>query len=350
MNTRKKILSLALALALVLSLVIINNSDANAAGKEGWVNSSGGWWYSFGDGTYAQNEYIDGYWLNGAGWYEAQWTGGWKKNNVGWWFQSGSWYPVNQWLKIDKKWYHFNASGYMDAGKWVGNYYVGSDGAWIENYSGSKSSGGSGKVVVIDPGHSGNVASGTEPLGPGSSEYKAKDAGGTKGVSTGIYEYQFTLTLSEKLKTELESRGYTVYMTRYDNSTAISCKERAEVANSNNADAYIRIHADGSDSSSARGAMCICITPSNPYISSMYSQSRSLSDCVLSEYINATGFNNRGVWETDTMSGNNWSTVPTTLIETGFMTNPTEDGLLNDTSFQVKMVDGIANGIDKFLK
>ena len=353
MNFKKKLISFTMALLLIISLSVMNSADANAAGKEGWVFSGGGWWYSFSDGTYAKSEYIDGYWLNSDGWYDASWNGSWYLNATGWWFQSGSWYPVNEWLKIDKKWYHFDSRGYMDANKWVGSYYVGSNGAWIEGYTGSSKSGsgnGSGKVVVIDPGHSSNVASGSEPLGPGSSEYKAKDAGGTKGVSTGVYEYQLTLTVSEKLKAELESRGYTVYMTRYDNNTAISCKERAEVANSNNADAYIRIHADGSDSSSAAGAMCICITPSNPYISSMYSQSRSLSDCVLSEYISATGLNNRGVWETDTMSGNNWSTVPTTLIEMGFMTNPSEDQLLNDTSFQVKIVDGIANGIDKFLQ
>ena len=48
------------------------------------------------------------------------------------------------------------------------------------------------------------------------------------------------------------------------------------------------------------------------------------------------------------MSGNNWSKVPTTLIEMGFMTNSTEDTLMNSEDFQKKMVDGMANGIDKF--
>ncbi|MCR5227268.1 MAG: N-acetylmuramoyl-L-alanine amidase [Eubacterium sp.] len=245
----------------------------------------------------------------------------------------------------------------MDTKKWIGTYYVGEDGAWIEGYKnadgtvGNGSTGnGSGKTVVIDPGHSSVVASGTEPLGPGSSETKAKDSGGTKGTTTGIYEYQLTMTISNKLKTELESRGYTVILTRSDNNTPMSCKDRAEVANNNNADTYIRIHADGSDNSSAAGAMTICITSSNPYISSMHSSSKKLSQCVLDSYCSSTGYKNRGVWETDTMSGNNWSKVPTTLIEMGFMTNSKEDTEMNDATFQTKMVEGIANGIDKYFE
>ena len=348
--------SLAILMMMLLAVLFFSSLQADAA-EEGWVKESGGWWYRFQDGSYAKGEYIDGYWLNDNGWYDKDWYGSWKSDSKGWWFQSGGWYPQNQWLKIDKKWYHFSSNGYMDTNKWIKQSYVGEDGAWIKDYKnedgsvGDKKTGtGKGKVIVIDPGHSSKVASGTEPLGPGSSETKAKDSGGTKGTTTGIYEYQLTMTISEKLKTELESRGYTVYMTRYDNVTPMSCKERAEVANSNNADAYIRIHADGSDSSTARGAMTICISSSNPYISNMYSSCKKLSSDVLDEYCAATGYNNRGVWETDTMSGNNWSKVPTTLIELGFMTNPTEDVQMNDASFQTTMVTGLANGIDKFFE
>ena len=75
---------------------------------------------------------------------------------------------------------------------------------------------------------------------------------------------------------------------------------------------------------------------------------KSLSKEVLNAYCNETGYNNRGVWETNTMSGNNWSLVPTTLIEMGFMTNPTEDSQMNYSNFQTKMVNGIANGIDNY--
>ena len=205
-----------------------------------------------------------------------------------------------------------------------------------------------GKIVVLDPGHSSVVTGGTEPIGPGSSEMKAADAAGTRGVASGLTEYELNMQIALKLQVVLEERGYTVILTRPDNYTGISCSERAQVANNNGADVFLRIHADGSDSSSAAGAMGICITASNPYVPGMYSESRRLTDCVLNEYVAATGLSSRSVWETDTMTGNNWAQVPTTLIEMGFMTNPNEDALMADPAFQDKMVDGMANGIDRF--
>ena len=205
-----------------------------------------------------------------------------------------------------------------------------------------------GKLIVLDPGHSNIVTGNTEPLGPGSGEMKAADSTGTHGTTSGLSEIELNFQVATQLKAELEARGYTVLMTRYDNDTAISCSERAQVANNAEADAFIRIHADGSESSSSSGAMAICITPSNPYTASTYSESRKLSDAVLNAYVASTGFSSRGVWETDTMTGNNWSEVPCTLIEMGFMTNPNEDSLMADPSFQQKIVTGIANGIDNY--
>ncbi|MCR5212958.1 MAG: N-acetylmuramoyl-L-alanine amidase [Eubacterium sp.] len=207
-----------------------------------------------------------------------------------------------------------------------------------------------GKVIVLDPGHSFVVSGNTEPLGPGSSEMKAADSSGTHGDSSGLTECELNLAIALKLRDELMSRGYTVILTREDNDKQISCSERAIIANDANADVFLRIHADGSENSSAAGAMGICITPSNPYISEMYNESRRLSDDILNEYVAATGLSSRGIWETDTMTGNNWAIVPTTLLEMGFMTNPNEDLLMADPDFQVKMIQGIANGIDKFIE
>lgn len=56
-----------------------------------------------------------------------------------------------------------------------------------------------------------------------------------------------------------------------------------------------------------------------------------------------------GIWETDTMTGNNWSQAPTTLIEMGYMSNPTEDRKMRQDSYKKKMVYGIANGINNYL-
>lgn len=203
-------------------------------------------------------------------------------------------------------------------------------------------------VVVIDPGHQLRGDSTKEPNGPGSSVMKARVTGGATGVATGVAEYAMNLEVSLKLKTELENRGYTVYLTRSTHDVNMSNMERAQYATTVGADIAVRIHGNGSSSSSVRGAETYVPSASNPYVSHLATASKSLGKCIIDAYCSATGFKNRGVFTSDAMTGINWSSVPVTIVELGYMSNVEEDRMMQDETMQNNMVQGIANGIDAY--
>ena len=203
-------------------------------------------------------------------------------------------------------------------------------------------------LIAIDAGHQGHANSEKEPDGPGSSVMKAKVAAGTSGAASGLAEYQLTLQVSLKLQKELESRGYKVLMIRTSHDVNISNAERAKIANDAGADAFLRIHANGSDDPSIHGCVTACQTSSNPYNANLYSACRTLSEDVLDCFCAATGAKKKYVWEVDNMSGINWCTVPVTIVELGFMTNPDEDLRMATEDYQYAMAKGIADGVDAF--
>ena len=204
-------------------------------------------------------------------------------------------------------------------------------------------------LVVIDAGHQAKGDRGKEPIGPGAEILKTKVSSGTQGVETGVPEYELNLQVAMKLKSLLESRGYAVKMVRNSNDVNISNAQRAEFANEQKADVFVRIHANGDENSSTHGILTICQTANNPYNSSLYPQCKLLSQHVLDETVKTTGAKKMFVWETDTMTGINWCKVPVTTIEMGYMSNPEEDKLLSTEEYQQKLAEGIANGIEKYL-
>ena len=206
-----------------------------------------------------------------------------------------------------------------------------------------------GHIICIDAGHQQHGISEQEPNGPGSTVMKAKLTTGTQGAATGLTEYQLNLDVSLKLRDELAARGYSVVMIRETNDCPLSNAERAQVANSSGAEVFVRVHANSSDDASVRGAMFYAPSPANPYMSQeLIAASNALANTMLNSFCVTTGLQNRGLIQADDMTGINWCTVPVTIAEMGFMSNPDEDRLMADPSFQTTMAQGLANGIDAY--
>ncbi|PEC47778.1 N-acetylmuramoyl-L-alanine amidase [Bacillus sp. AFS096315] len=203
-------------------------------------------------------------------------------------------------------------------------------------------------VICIDPGHQSKANTALEPLGPGSSEMKIKVAGGTTGIVTKKPEYVLSLEASLKLGEILKKRGYNVIFTRTTNNVNLSNKERAEIANKNNADLFIRIHADGSNDHSTKGFSVLTPSKENPSIPSLYKDSLLISQNIVEEVKKEQSTIVKGISYRDDLSGFNWSKVPVTLIELGFMTNPEEDQKLSDPQYLTNLMMKIADGIDQY--
>ena len=324
------------------------HEDCSMASAE-WIREGGNLYYvrDWGGMLHDQWRKENGVWYYFRGWGAAL-NNGWSKIGNDWyWFNSDCKMASSQWLQQGENWYYLRDwGGRLHSGEFVVDgetYYFNADGVLTDKKELSQ-------VIVIDPGHQGQGDSRKEPVGPGSSVMKARVTSGTTGCVSGLDEYELNLQVSLLLRTELESRGYTVYMTRETHDVNISNKERAEYASSVGGDILVRIHANGDDNSSVNGALCMAPSDSNAFVSALAPESQRLSQCIIDSYCQATGLRNRGVMITDDMSGINWSTMPVTIVEMGFMSNAGDDSKMADSDFQKKMVDGIADGIDQYFQ
>lgn len=198
-----------------------------------------------------------------------------------------------------------------------------------------------GIKIVLDPGHGKYNENFKEPVSPGSNEMKPAFSTGTQGAY--LSEAEFNLIIAQKLKPILEAQGASVYMTRTDENS-VSNVERAEFANELNADLAVRIHADGSTDTSMLG-ISMLVPATGTIGSELETISCEFGKVILDSLITATGASNRGIIERDDLTGFNWSSVPVILIECGFMSNPDEDALLSNESYQDMIAEGIAQGI-----
>src|SRR3954463_11973991 len=105
-------------------------------------------------------------------------------------------------------------------------------------------------LVCLDPGH-GSHASGTEPVGPGSTVRKPRDLAGADG------EAAVVLRIGLKTRSILLKRGLRVAMTRTGAEFTLGAGgniDRARFCNRRDAALMLRIHADGSTNGAVHGA------------------------------------------------------------------------------------------------
>lgn len=182
------------------------------------------------------------------------------------------------------------------------------------------------KVIYLDPGH-GGVDSGAT--------YKD------------ILEKDINLKFCYLLKSKLENKGATVYMTRYDDYDLAlpnayfrkrsDLENRAKVINESNSDIYLSIHLNSTTSSKWSGLQI--------FYDDVNSTNKKLAN-ILNESIGS----NRKITEISTKYMYKRINVPGVLIELGFLSNYQDrNNLLDDKyldSLGNKIVDGVCVQFD----
>jgi len=205
----------------------------------------------------------------------------------------------------------------------------------------------SAALICLDPGHGTPPAIGrqTEPIGPGSSVRKIKDGGGANG------EAVVALAIAKKTRTLLLRRGYRVAMTRtgsvfrYGNGGNVA---RAQFCNRRHAALMLRIHADGSTDTSEKGLSTLYPAFHRGWTDDIYASSLRAARLVQRSTVAATGARDLGLVRRSDLTGFNWANVPAILVETGFMSNPSERRLLQSSAYQWKVARGFRAGVAAF--
>ena len=172
------------------------------------------------------------------------------------------------------------------------------------------------KVVVLDPGHGGS------------------DSG---AVYNSLREADVNLDIAFRLKTLLENAGYTVFMTRIDDSTKNN-NDRYTFANSVGGSALVSIHLNASTDHSVNGTQGFW---------GKKNKDEAFTRTVHQALASQLGVNDRGV--TNFPSGVLLkSNMPSTLQETVFISNDVENAKLQDGTGnrQQEIAQALFNGLE----
>ncbi|NHM30037.1 N-acetylmuramoyl-L-alanine amidase [Bacillus sp. C11] len=178
-----------------------------------------------------------------------------------------------------------------------------------------------GKKIIIDAGHGGKDTGAIGPTG-----YREKDA---------------TLAISLALQKELQKAGAIVTLTR-STDIFLELSERTAISNKSDYDAFVCIHAD-SFTTESKGTT----TYYNSTLNFNGPKSITLASNVQKNLIGTVKTYDRGIKEQDYYV-NRMNELPSILVETAFISNPTEEALLKSPSFRQNTAVGIRKGLESY--
>jgi N-acetylmuramoyl-L-alanine amidase len=175
-------------------------------------------------------------------------------------------------------------------------------------------------LIVIDPGHGG--------IDPGA-----------VGIN-GLQEIQVIFPISLRVTELLQQHGANVVLTRQDNRT-LDLEPRVQLAERVNADMFVSIHANA-------------ISMTRPDVNGVetyyyYSSGREVAEFIQDSLLQATGMRDRGVKSARFYVLVNTS-MPSTLVEVGFVTGAEDAPLLSDPLFRELLAHAIARGILEYVQ
>ncbi len=177
--------------------------------------------------------------------------------------------------------------------------------------------------IVIDPGH-GGADSGA--VGPGGT--KEKDV----NLAVAKLLFKYLDPVADVKLTRSDDR-------RLGNNENSDLAERVRIAEAWRANYFISLHCNAA-TAGARGVETYAYKPGG--------EGERLARAIQKELVEATGFLNRGVKFANYYVLRKTS-MPAVLIEMGFISNPAEEKLLKDPTWQEKAAKAIATGIANYL-
>ena len=170
-----------------------------------------------------------------------------------------------------------------------------------------------GKTIVLDPGHGGS------------------DQGASSSTPSKSLEKNYTLKTAKELKKLLNKEGAHVKMTR-SNDKYVSLDDR-----NIKGDAFIIIHSDALDSSNANGVTVYWFKD----------KQESLAQTLNSAIQKKALLTNRGSRQQNYQVLRQ-TDIPAVLLELGYISNPTDESMINDQLHRQVVEQAIVDGLKQY--